>query len=300
MRPGGSPLQLPTQAVRLICLLAAVASSVLIAHADDDISAADVWRQPDPENLLLLELPMGTVIIELAPGFAPEHVANIRTMVREEYFNGLPIVRSQDNYVAQWGDPAESDDDLRSIGSAAESLQPEFERDADGVDLVAIKSRDAYADVVGFVDGFPVGSNGKTLWMAHCYGVVGVARSTAPDSGNGSSLYVTIGHAPRHLDRNLSMVGRVISGIENLSSLPRGTGPLGFYESPEETTPILRARVGSDIPQSERAQIDIMRTDSDDFSDYVEDRTHRREAFFVNPTGRIEICNLTPPVKLTL
>lgn len=248
----------------------------------------------------MVELPMGTVIIELAPDFAPKHVANIRTMVREGYFDGLAIIRSHDNYVAQWGDPAESEDDLRSIGSAAKSLQPEFERDADGVDLVAIESRDAYADIVGFVDGFPVGSDGKTVWMAHCYGVVGVARSTAADSGNGSGLYVTTGHAPRHLDRNLSMVGRVISGIEHLASLARGTGPLGFYESPEETTPIVSARIGSDIPETERARIEIMRTDSDAFSDYVKSRTHRREEFFVHPSGRIEICNLTPPVKLTL
>ncbi len=289
-----------TQFVRLIGLVAIVTSSTLSACGDGEDHAADQWRQPDPENLLLVELPMGTVTIELAPNFAPEHVANIRTMVREDYFDGLAIIRSHDNYVAQWGDPAQSEDELRSIGSATESLQPEFERDAKGIDLVAIESRDAYADIVGFVDGFPVGSDGKSVWMAHCYGVVGVARSTAPDSGNGSSLYVTTGHAPRHLDRNLTMVGRVVSGIEHLASLPRGKGPLGFYESPEETTPIVSARIGSDIAESERTRIEIMRTDSDEFGDYVESRTHRREDFFVHPTGRIEICNLTPPVKLTL
>jgi hypothetical protein len=67
------------------------------------------WRPLDPENTLYLELTSGRVVIELAPAFAPRHVANVKALVREGYFNGLAIVRSQDNYVVQWGDPDAGD-----------------------------------------------------------------------------------------------------------------------------------------------------------------------------------------------
>jgi len=68
--------------------------------------------------------------------------------------------------------------------------------------------------------------------------MVGVGRGLSPDTGSGAELYVVIGHAPRHLDRNIALVGRVVEGMEHLSSLPRGAGALGFYEEPEERTPI--------------------------------------------------------------
>src|ERR1700754_5053138 len=66
------------------------------------------WRTLDPENTLYMELAGGRVVIELAPEFAPQHVANVRTLVRGKYFDGLSIMRSQDNFVVQWGDPAEA------------------------------------------------------------------------------------------------------------------------------------------------------------------------------------------------
>ena len=68
--------------------------------------------------------------------------------------------------------------------------------------------------------------------------MVGVGRNYSPDTGSGAELYTVIGHAPRHLDRNIALVGRVIEGMEHLSTLPRGTGDLGFYKTAPERTPI--------------------------------------------------------------
>jgi len=277
------------------------------AACSDEPTTADVlaaleqsdWRQPDPANLLYMRLPQGVVIMELAPSFAPKTVNNIKTLVREKYFDGLAIIRSQDNYVAQWGDPAEDENEARPFGSASATVAPEFSRAADGLDNTTIDSRDAYADIVGFADGFPVGSDGNGTWLTHCYGMVGVARGNEPDSGNGSSLYVITGHAPRHLDRNITLAGRVLSGIEHLATLPRGTGPLGFYETADELTPIISIRMGDDVAEAERTNIEIMRTDTEAFADYVKSRTFRHEDWFVDPTGRIEICNISPPVRTT-
>ena len=286
-------------------LLALVVVSLASSVFADSKTTAEVmaslegsdWRRPDPADLLYMQLSQGTVVIELAPDFAPETVANIRTLVRQRYFDGLAILRSQDNYVVQWGDPSEEEDTARSIGSAKRSIPAEFSRSNEGIDIVDIDSNDAYADRVGFAEGFPVGSNDKQLWMTHCYGMVGVARSAEPDSGNGTSLYVVTGHAPRHLDRNITLAGRVLSGIELLTTLPRGTGPLGFYESANEKSPLVSVRLGDEISDDNALDIKVLRTDTDAFAEYVKSRTHRHEDWFVEPTGRIEICNIIPPVQ---
>ena len=281
---------------RIACTIL-LTSLAITAIASESASEKSEWRRPNPENLIVLQLPDGSVVIELAPVFAPASIANIKTLVRERYYDGLAIIRSQDNYVVQWGDPADEDADARPLGSAAVTVTPEFTRPADGLDISTIDSRDAYADVVGFADGLPVGSDGERAWLTHCYGMVGVARGTEPDSGNGSSLYVVTGHAPRHLDRNITLVGRVVSGIEELTTLPRGTAALGFYESADEMTPIVSVKLGSEIEPQDRPKVEILRTDSDEFSDYVRSRTYRNEDWFVEPTGRIEICNLHPPTR---
>ena len=268
-------------------------ASVMAALEESD------WRQPDPANLIYMQLPQGEVVMELAPEFAPGNVANIKTLIREKYFDGLAIIRSQDNYVAQWGDPAEEESEARPFGSASATVEPEFFRAIDGLDITTIDSRDAYADIVGFANGFPMGSDGERVWLTHCYGMVGVGRDGELDSGNGSSLYVITGHAPRHLDRNITLAGRVLSGIEHLTTLPRGTGPLGFYETADEHTPIISMQMGDDVAEDDRASIEVMRTDTDAFADYVKSRTFRHEEWFVDPTGRIEICNIHPPVRVT-
>ena len=192
------------------------------------------WRTPEPANLLDMKLPGGHVLIELAPDFTPLHAANIRTMAHEHYFDGLAIVRVQDNFVTQWDDPAADDEDkahIKPLGTAKKTLPPEFTRAIDaGLEWTPLPDGDVYAPQVGFSEGFPVArdpASGRE-WIAHCYGTVGVARDVGPETGNGSALYAIIGQAPRGLDRNLAVAGRVIDGMERLSALPRGPAPMGF------------------------------------------------------------------------
>ena len=266
--------------------------SVLQASSESD------WRQPLPEDMLYLQLDSGRIVFELAPGFAPNHIANIRKLVDQKYFDGLAIVRSQDNYVVQWGDPESGDQSaMRSLGNAAAMLEGEFYRDAEGLPFTRIESNDAYADEVGFVAGFPAASDGEDTWLAHCFGMLGVGRANSPASGNGAELYVVTGHAPRHLDRNVTLIGRVIDGMDLLTTLRRGNGPLGFYESEEEYVPIASVRFGTDLPVSDRLKIELLRTDTDTFADLVEARSYRAEEWFVEPTGRIGLCNVPLPSR---
>jgi peptidylprolyl isomerase len=262
---------------------------------------AEDWRRPDADNTLYLDLPHGRVVIELSTVFAPRHAANIRTLVREGYFDGLAILRSQDNYVVQWGDPHADNLELaRPLGSAERHLAPEFSARL-GLEqpFTRLPDGDVYAPEVGFLHGFPVARDParEEAWLAHCYGAVGVGRGNSADSGDGSSLYVVTGHAPRHLDRNITVVGRVIDGIEHLSSLPRGTGTLGFYERAEQHLPLSRMVLAADLPEAEREPLEIMRTDTTHFVQLIEARRNRHESWFLHPTGRVELCNVPVPVR---
>jgi len=259
-------------------------------------SPASDWLRLDPEHTLYMELPAGRVIIALSPDFSPQHVANVRALARAGYWDGAAITRVQENYVTQWGRPEGDEHDLGA--AAAEIAAPEYDRPVGDLPFTPLPDPDTYAAQTGFTHGFAAGRDGLGMtWMLHCYGAVGVARGNPPNTGNATGLYVAIGQSPRHLDRNVAMVGRVVQGMELLTSLARGRGALGFYEKPEERTPIRSVRLAADVPPGDRTDLELLRTDSETFRAVVESRRFRREAWFVEPTGRINVCNVPLPVR---
>lgn len=264
-------------------------------------SGAADWRALDAQNTLYLEMEKGRVVIELAPDFAPKHAENIKALVREGYFDGLAIVRSQDNYVVQWGDPEdENPAKKRAIKTASKNLAPEFVvKYGAKLPFTRLPDADGYAPQVGHANGFAAGRDPKngTAWLTHCYASVGVGRGNEVDSGDGSSLYVVTGHAPRQLDRNITVVGRVMQGMEFLSSLPRGTGPLGFYEKPEQMTAIKSIRIAADLPEPERSRLEILRTDTPTFKAIVAAQRNRGGDWYKVPAGYINLCNVPLPVR---
>jgi peptidylprolyl isomerase len=168
-------------------------------------------------------------VIELATHVAPQHVDNVKRLVRARYFDGLAIIRVQDNYVVQWDDA----DHRRPIPLG---IRPSVELTADAhaaSRFEVLPDRDLFAREVGFLDGFPAARDPAThtAWLAHCYGMVGAGRDDPPES-NGTEMYAVIGHAPRQLDRNVALFGRVLMGMELLSSLPRGSGEIGVLRRP--------------------------------------------------------------------
>ena len=272
-------------------------SEVLASSSPSD------WQAVDPADTLVLDLTGGRVIMALAPEFAPEHVANIKALVAERFYDDLVVVRSQDNYVVQWGDPAEDPAERKPVKKAQASLAPEFDRPvSDDLPITFLEDSDAYASQVGFAGGYPVAVAPKAgrMWLTHCYGMVGVGRDVALDSGNGGEMYVVIGHAPRHLDLNVTLVGRVVKGIEHLSTLPRGTGPLGFYEEPEQFVEIESMRLGSEILEADWQDLELLRTDTPTFEALIEARRNRHESWFASPTGHIGLCNVPLPVRVAV
>ncbi len=266
-----------------------------------DAAPASAWRTLDPANTLYMELPTGRVVIELAPGFAPAHVANIKTMARGGFWDGLSIYRAQDNFVVQFGDP-DGDDKAKAKAfptGTRDKLPAEFTRNAVNSRFDKLPDIDGWAPEVGFVDGFPAARDPKTgkLWMTHCYGMLGAGRNNAPDSSIGAELYVVIGQAPRALDRQLSSVGRVVRGMHLLSAIPRGPDPMGMFEKPEQRASIVSIKLASEVPAAQRTPLQLLRTDSQAFIDATEARRNRIDDFYTIPAGHIDLCNVPLPVR---
>lgn len=274
------------------------------------------WKAIAAADLMVMDLTPDTagrprrVVIQLIPApFSTGWVGNIRKLAAARWWDGTAIVRVQDNYVVQWGDPDAEDAAKAKPLPAGVIAVPEsgyvapssviiaHELPAPPPPVVHRPRGDAYAEFTGFFSGWPVARDHEKEWPVHCYGMVGVGRNLSPDTGSGAELYTVIGHAPRHLDRNIALVGRVIAGIEHLSSLPRGTGALGFYETPGERTVIRSIRLATDLPEAEQPRFEYLDSTSESFARYSDARANRKDAFFNIPAGGADICNIPVPIR---
>jgi peptidylprolyl isomerase len=285
--------------VTAAALLVGAAPAKKLPTPNDIVAAApaSAWKTIPADDLLVMDLARGgRIVIQLAPAFAPIHVANIRALARGQYWNGASVYRVQDDYVAQWG-LNESD---KPWPAGVTSKPPaEYTRPLKGLSVTHLGSPDPYAPAAGFSDGWPIAYSPKGGWadLAHCYASVGVGRDLSPDTGTGGELYAVIGHAPRQLDRNIAVVGRVIDGIERLSSLPRGTEALGFYKDKADYVPIASIRLASDMLAAERPSYEYMDTASPTFARYLKVRANRHDDFYIRPAGGVDLCNVQVPVR---
>jgi peptidylprolyl isomerase len=260
------------------------------------------------------------VIIQLMqPPFSRGWIDNMRLLATANWWDGTSVYRVQDNYVVQWGDEtgekalpdglkevpeseyiaANPDDGFVAGGSGAVdsilNLMSRTQREGDA----RPRQSDAYGARTFHSGGWQLAGDDQTAWPVHCYGMVGVGRDLSPNTGNGSELYTVIGHAPRHLDRNIALVGRIVEGMEHLSSLPRGHGALGFYDEDEaeKRVPILSVRLGNELTEDPAPGFEYLSTGSESFARYAEARANRRDPFFIVPAGGADICNIPVPVR---
>lgn len=301
------------------------ASVVAAAPASD-------WRPIDPADLLVMDLapdrdgnPRRVIIQLLPPPFSQGWVENVRTLAKAHWWDGTSVYRVVDNWVAQWGDGEDDEakakplpEGLRVVPEACyEVVQISSDCGAEGLEaaiegLGAMaedappggdwRNRDPYSMWADIVWGWPVSmvqrrTDGEwSMSPIHCYGSVGVARDTET-TGTGSELYAVIGHAPRQLDRNIAVVGRVIEGIEHLSTLPRGKGDAGVYDKPELRVPIVSVRLGNEVPEFPQPTFEYLASDSASFAEYVRVRANRNDAFYKVPAGGIDVCNVQVPIR---
>jgi peptidylprolyl isomerase len=280
-------------------LVTAAAPPKKLPTPGDIVAAApaSAWRTIAPDNLMVMDLANGgRIVVQLAPEFAPVHVANLKALARGNYWDGATIYRLQDNYVAQWG--LNESDKPWPAGVTAKP-PAEYTRTLKGLKIKPLGYPDDYAPAAGFWNGWPVAYSPKAGWatLTHCYGSVGVGRDLAPDTGTGGELYAIIGQSPRQLDRNIALVGRVIEGIDRLSSLARGPAPMGFYADKAQYVPIAKIRLASDMSAAERPSYEYLDTDSPSFARYLQVKANRHDDFYQVPAGGVDLCNVNVPVR---
>lgn len=276
----------------LLALLALQGMSA-IARADED------WRDVDPNNLMLVDVKYGRVAIELFPEFAPEHVKRMRALARAHFYDGLSFYRVIDGFVAQGGIGEGDDKKLKQWPA----LKHEFDHDTAGLEFTPLNSPDIYAPEVGFTHGFPSARDTKDgkLWLVHCPGTVAMARDNDPDTG-GTEFYVVIGQSPRRLDRNLTVFGRVIDGLQYLQKLNRGDPAVesGVIQDESQRDAILKVQIAADMPRAERPRFQIMRTDGPGFATKKEERRNAVSEFWLHqPPKVVEICIMPIPTRHT-
>lgn len=286
--------------------LALLATGPLHAQSDQPVTPSSViaqapataWRAIAADDLLVMRLPGDRrVVIQLAPTFGRAHVANIRALARARWWDGTSINRVQDNYVVQWGDLSEKKPLPASMPTGLAQSYTVPLSALGGARITPLPYPDSYARKAGFIDGWPVAMDDHAAWLPHCYAMVGVGRNLSPDAGTGAELYAVIGQAPRQLDRNIAVVGRVIEGMEALSSLPRGSGDLGFYKGEERPLPILSVRLGSDLASTEQPRFQVMDTASASFANWLKVRANRKDDFYTLPAGGVDLCNAPVPIR---
>lgn len=256
------------------------------------------WRPIPDDELLVMTLASGRrVVIRLAPAYAPQHVANVRTLARAHWWDAASVYRVQENWVAQWGDATEKKP-LPAGMPAQPAAEFEIARFAPAVRMARA---DAYSTASGVTaDGWPVASDGQAAWLTHCYGMVGVARDALPATGSGAELFTPIGQSARRLDRNYTVVGRIIEGMAQLSALPRSEAPMGMYATPAEATGIVSVRLASDIPAAERPHYDYRSADNPRFAAMVQAKENPKPPMV--SLGGAAVCDVplatrrTPPL----
>lgn len=252
------------------------------------------WQEPPAENTIYMDLPTGRVVIYVGQEISRRNVAQIKALVRAGAFDGGTIDRVQENYVVQWSanPDAPRGDALNTVPGEAEGKR--------GVvgSPNPVPFSDSYAPQVGFIGPFPAAQDGRNVWLAHCYGMVGVGRGDDMDGADGTELYVVAGQAPRHLDRNITLVGRVLMGMEHLTTLPRGKGELGFYTDEQEKVSIERVSVAADLPPGDRTRIEVMLTKGLMWDNWVQTRANRAtDGWFTYSHGAVDLCNIPVPVR---
>lgn len=256
-------------------------------HAQED----EGWRDLDPANTVYLRLPDGVVIIELAPRFAPKTVAQFKQLVADGFYDGLTFYRVIDGFVAQGGDRS----DMTDADSAAPMLPAEFERGwSDELPWTSVQKPDLFAPETGFIDGFAAARDQQDkVWLTHCPGVVAMARNNEPDTGS-TDFYIVIGQAPRYLDRNLAIFGRVVDGMDVVQRITRGEPEAnGMISEDAPQTEILRAAIGSDLPPEERAALQVQDTNGAEFQAVLRSRRVRGLPFFHHkPPEVLDVCQV--------
>jgi peptidylprolyl isomerase len=274
--------------------------AVLCALISTGLSAATqpTWRELNPENTVFVEMSEGLVVIELNPVFAPDTVKQFKQLAGDRFYDGLGFYRVIDGFVAQGGDGS----DLGELSNVP-LVDAEFEIDWDEeFSYMQVQSPDMFAPETGFIDGFAVARDPSRnkVWLTHCPGIVAMARNDDPDSSR-TDFYIVIGQAPRYLDRNMNIFGRVVYGMDVVQQIKRGpAADNGIIEDEAESSRIRKMQLLSEIPEEDRLNVYVMDTSDKGFKKLLKGRLNRKQKFFHNkPPKVLDVCQVPVAGRIT-
>jgi peptidylprolyl isomerase len=271
-------------------------SFVFMSACGADNSKSEQWRALDLNNTVLLTLPNGNVVIELAPQFSPKHVEQFSGLVKKSFYDGIKFYRVIDGFVAQAG-PKDGSDKDKSVSKLA--MEGQFSTDKKW-SFTQVQNHDLFASRTGFKDGFALASdNNGSAWLTHCPGTLVMARGNEANSAS-SHFYFVIGQAPRYLDKIMTIFGRVVYGMEHIQAIKRTSVIEGEYAVDwREHTPITGMRLMVDVPVNERIIIEVENTESAAFAERLIKRRARESAFyFEKPPSVLDVCQI--PIRSRL
>ena len=258
------------------------------------VAAVAEWRAVPAENLLVIDTTKGRILVELAPEAAPLHVARMRLLASNGFFDGLTWHRVIDGFMAQTGDPLGTGEGQ----SAYPDLKGEFTFRRDPA-MPFVSAASPMGAEVGFLHSLPVQTQPDALfattgdgkvhgWGLYCPGVVGQARDEGNDTGN--SQFFIMRQAYPALDKRYTIWGMTVSGLDVVRALQVGDGDNGMMAQaqPDRMT---RVRVVSDLPETERPVVQVLATDSPRFLALVQAVRTARGADF-------SVCDITMPVQV--
>jgi peptidylprolyl isomerase len=254
-------------------------------------TTAEDWRRIPAEELLVIRLERGEIVVALSPSLAKNHVKQLKTLTREGFYDGLSFYRVIEGFVAQGGDPFGE----RKITKGKKSMKAEFESAGDDIAFAALKDVDGFAPMSGFVASIPAGFDEKTgtYWHLHCAGAFAFGREDGRDTAS-TEFYIVL-QPQRYLDRNLTVFGRVIDGMQYVQALRRVEPPQS--EDDDIGEKILSIRIAADMPEAARPRFDILDSARPAFAAYAEARRNRPEAFFHFRPGHLDVCQMPVPVR---
>lgn len=277
----------------------AAPQSATATAAPAGLNAPDsAWRTVEPENLMLIGTDYGTIGVELFPEIAPKHVAQIKSLVRSNFYDYITFHRVIEGFMNQTGDPkgdGTGDSDLPDI-----EAEFTFRRPASmpitlvGAQAVDPRSPTAGELGVGFYNGLPVASqpagqamltkDGKVAAFGlHCKGVTSMARSGNPNSGN--SQFFLMRDTASHLDTQYSIWGNTVMGRDILTAIKVGNAGEGDFVPDAMKT----VRMASDIEDAPVVQ--VLKTDTPAFQRYLKSQKKADGSY-------PEICDLSVPTRV--
>jgi peptidylprolyl isomerase len=214
------------------------------------------WRTPDPSNVLVIDTNKGRIVVEMLPEVAPQHVAQIRALAHENFYDGQRFFRVIDKFMDQTGDPQNNGQG----GSTKPNIPAEFTFRR-GSDLPFVMAADQTVAEIGFIKSLPVMSQSMmlgamtkdqkvTAWALYCQGVMGMARDENVDSGN--SQFFLMRYPYPSLEKKYTAWGRVISGQDVVRAIKTGEP----VDDPQDR--MERVRVLADLPEKDQPKIRVV------------------------------------------